>query len=129
MASPTPAPYVRGQRTSAPEERGVRGLRCHAEWPQVADAVIEAKNFFAIARDWRRASGPQAKWKRPARIVSAVGARAPPNTYLQVHVEERAGTDPQRGPPLYPRAHYCVNSRHCKRAVTPQTRTMLGHIA
>jgi len=33
MASATPAPYGRGQSTSAPGERGVRGLRRHAEWP------------------------------------------------------------------------------------------------
>jgi len=34
---------VRGTSTSAPEGAGVRGLRRHAEWPQVADAVIDAQ--------------------------------------------------------------------------------------
>jgi hypothetical protein len=28
--------------TAFPEDRGVRGLYHHSEWPQVADAVIEA---------------------------------------------------------------------------------------
>ena len=42
MASATPAAFVRGQSTSALEEMGVRGLRGHSEWPQVADVVIEA---------------------------------------------------------------------------------------
>lgn len=74
------------------------------------------KYISSFARDWRRAAGPQAKWKRPARIVPAVGASAPPNTSLQIHVEERAGVDPQRDPPPHLRAHYRVNSRHCKRA-------------
>ena len=34
---------VRGKSTCAPEKRGVRGLRHHAECPQVADTVIEAQ--------------------------------------------------------------------------------------
>ena len=33
---------VRGKSTCAPEKRGVRGLRHHAECPQVANTVIEA---------------------------------------------------------------------------------------
>ena len=33
---------VQGKRTDAPEHRGVRGLRHHAECLQVADVVIEA---------------------------------------------------------------------------------------
>src|SRR5713226_7484266 len=42
LAPATPALSVRGQSPSTPEGRGIRGLRCHAEWPEVADAVIEA---------------------------------------------------------------------------------------
>jgi hypothetical protein len=42
MASATPALSVRGQSPSTPEGRGIRGLRCHAECPKVADTVIEA---------------------------------------------------------------------------------------
>jgi hypothetical protein len=34
---------VRGKSTCAPEKRGVRGLRHHAECPQVANTVIEAQ--------------------------------------------------------------------------------------
>jgi len=33
---------VQGKRTDAPEHKGVRGLRHHAECLQVADVVIEA---------------------------------------------------------------------------------------
>src|SRR5712691_3304406 len=43
MASATPALSVRGQSPSTPEGRGIRGLRCHAECPKVADTVIEAR--------------------------------------------------------------------------------------
>jgi hypothetical protein len=39
MASATPGASVRGHSTLAPEDRGVRGLRRHAEWPHEADAV------------------------------------------------------------------------------------------
>ena len=39
---------VRGKSTEASEKRGVRGLRHHAECPQVADAVIEA-----VLWNWR----------------------------------------------------------------------------
>jgi len=43
MASATPMCLsVQGKRTDAPEHRGVRGLRHHAECLQVADVVIEA---------------------------------------------------------------------------------------
>ena len=42
MASATLIASGRGQSTPAPEDKGVRGLRCPAEWPHVADAVIEA---------------------------------------------------------------------------------------
>ena len=42
IASAIPAASVRGTRTSALADRGVRGLCCHAEGPQVADTVIEA---------------------------------------------------------------------------------------
>src|SRR5712692_8480784 len=42
MASATPALSVRGQSPSTPEGRGIRGLRCHAECPKVANTVIEA---------------------------------------------------------------------------------------
>jgi hypothetical protein len=48
MASAIPAASVRGTRTSALEDRGVRGLRCHAEELQVADTVIEAPKHFPI---------------------------------------------------------------------------------
>ncbi len=47
MASATPVASGRGQSTSAPEDKGVRGLRCPAEWPHVADAVIEARNWLS----------------------------------------------------------------------------------
>ena len=42
MALATPSASVPGESTSAPEERGAGGLHCHAEWPQVADAVSAA---------------------------------------------------------------------------------------
>jgi hypothetical protein len=42
MASATPGAAVRDQSAPAPEDRGVRGRRCPAAWPHVADAVIEA---------------------------------------------------------------------------------------
>jgi hypothetical protein len=42
MASATLIASGRGQSTPAPEAKGVRGLQCPAEWPHVADAVIEA---------------------------------------------------------------------------------------
>jgi len=42
MASATPAASVRDKNTSAPEARGVQGLRRHFEGPQVVDTVIEA---------------------------------------------------------------------------------------
>jgi hypothetical protein len=38
-----PAAAGRGQRTLAPEDSGVRGLRRHVEWPKGAGAVIEAR--------------------------------------------------------------------------------------
>jgi hypothetical protein len=44
MASAPPAPYGRGTSPTAPEARGVGGLRRPAAWPQVADAVIAAQN-------------------------------------------------------------------------------------
>ena len=37
MASATPRASVRGHSTATPEARGVRGLRCPAAWPHVAD--------------------------------------------------------------------------------------------
>jgi len=42
MASATPGASVRDQSPAAPEDRGVRGLRCPSERPHVADAVIAA---------------------------------------------------------------------------------------
>jgi hypothetical protein len=42
MASATPAAYECGNSALAPEERGVRGLHRHVEYPQVANAVIDA---------------------------------------------------------------------------------------
>src|SRR5882672_10700317 len=42
MASATPRASVRDHSTATPEARGVRGLRCPAAWPHVADAVIKA---------------------------------------------------------------------------------------
>src|SRR6266705_1420597 len=39
-ASATPVAYRKGKSTSAPEERGIRGLRRHAEWPKVTHLVI-----------------------------------------------------------------------------------------
>ena len=43
MASATPCVSLcEAKVLYAPEQRGVRGLRHHAECPQVADAVIEA---------------------------------------------------------------------------------------
>jgi hypothetical protein len=41
MASAIPAASVRGTRTAALEDKGVRGLRCHAEGPQVADTDLQ----------------------------------------------------------------------------------------
>jgi hypothetical protein len=41
MALATPVASGCGTHTAAPEDRDVRGLRSHAEWPQVADAVVE----------------------------------------------------------------------------------------
>ena len=49
MASAIPAASVRGTRTSALKDRGVQGLRCHAEGPHMADAVIEAMAVPEIA--------------------------------------------------------------------------------
>lgn len=40
-ASATLATSVRDKNPSALGERGVRGLQCYSEWPQVADAVTE----------------------------------------------------------------------------------------
>ncbi len=51
MASATPAASGRGQSTSVPEERGVRGLRCHAEWQQIefnVPIVIVYAIFYRI---------------------------------------------------------------------------------
>src|SRR5439155_10978799 len=48
MASATPALSVRGQSPSTPEGRGIRGLRCHAECPKVADTVIEAAFWMMV---------------------------------------------------------------------------------
>ena len=48
IASAIPAASVRGTRTSALADRGVRGLRCHAEGPQVADTVIEAPRTLSF---------------------------------------------------------------------------------
>jgi hypothetical protein len=42
MALATPAPWERGNSTSAPETRGMRGRWRPAACPQVADAVVEA---------------------------------------------------------------------------------------
>jgi hypothetical protein len=54
MALATPAASVSGHSTSAPEEQGVRGCRRHAQWPHVADVVIETENrvisFFRVPR-------------------------------------------------------------------------------
>src|SRR4029434_10470027 len=36
--------------TTFPEDRGIRGLYHHSEWPQVADAVIEASRASALPR-------------------------------------------------------------------------------
>ena len=44
MASATPAASVRGTSTSAPEARGVRGLRHHAQCPNVANTMSAAKH-------------------------------------------------------------------------------------
>src|SRR6266446_2032697 len=43
MASAAPAASVQGANPSALEDRGVRRRRRHAEGPQAADTVIEAK--------------------------------------------------------------------------------------
>jgi len=42
MASATPAASLRGQSVQASDPYGIRGLCRHPQWPQVADAVIEA---------------------------------------------------------------------------------------
>src|SRR5712691_9892447 len=42
MASATPRASARGHSTATPEAGGVRGRRCPAAWPHVADAVIKA---------------------------------------------------------------------------------------
>jgi hypothetical protein len=44
-ASATPVAYRLDKSTSAPEERGIRGFRRHAEWPKVTDLVIEADHY------------------------------------------------------------------------------------
>jgi len=49
MASATPGASGRGQSTSAPKDKGVRGLRCPSAWPHVADAVIEASCMLHLA--------------------------------------------------------------------------------
>ena len=53
-ASATPTPSGRGHNTSGCKARGVRGLRRHAEEPQVADAVIEATKISEATAtdDW-----------------------------------------------------------------------------
>jgi len=54
MASATPAASVRGTSPSAPEARGVRGLRHHAQYSNVANTVSVAKHgsefdaFFSL---------------------------------------------------------------------------------
>ena len=57
IASAIPAASVRGTRPSALADRGVRGLRCHAEGPQVADTVIEAESRIPRRRRSCRYSG------------------------------------------------------------------------
>jgi len=42
MASATPSASVPGKSTAAPTERGVAGLRRHAEWPHVAAVILAA---------------------------------------------------------------------------------------
>jgi hypothetical protein len=50
MASVTPSASVPGKSTSVSEERGVAGLRRHAEWPKVANAVIAAAAMRSAVR-------------------------------------------------------------------------------
>jgi hypothetical protein len=43
--------HLNGETNTAfPEDRGIRGLYHHSEWPQVADAVIEASRASALPR-------------------------------------------------------------------------------
>jgi len=46
------------QSTSIPKEQGVRGHRRHAEWPQVADTVIEARCFAGEKAQYSGREGP-----------------------------------------------------------------------
>jgi hypothetical protein len=65
MGSASPAVSVRGNRTRAPEEKGVRGFCWHVEWPHVAGAVIKAQNDSFPRASHERVSGDYESKNRP----------------------------------------------------------------
>ena len=104
MASATPATSVPGQSTSAPKERGVRGFRRHAEWPKVADAVIEASiSCKATLLTFNKRDGQRLKILIPigyARMSSTVSIGRSIRGRLLQSFRERSPPPPTVPPPL-----------------------------